>query len=98
MKFVVKSDFLNVPKLRIKPVDKAPHKNHIPAGARIEIGTTEDAKDLTPSEQEAIGILLYAGRIVPASNDKAVKEIDSLVALAAKSTAAASKQESAPAK
>lgn len=76
MKFIAASDFKNVPRLGISPVSGAPNKDHIPKGTRFAIGTSDNIADLRPEQQETIGHLWHAGRIVSEDNTKAAKLID----------------------
>ena len=80
MKFVVATDFLNVPALGLDPVEGAPNDNHIPKGARIEIGDGEDLSAMPVKDQQNIANLFHAGRIVSSDNVKAIKLIDAEVA------------------
>ena len=100
MKLVVASDFCNVAKLELKPVSGAPHEDHVPKGARIEIGDGDDLTQLPVKDQENIANLFHAGRIVSADNVKGIKLIDAEVEMEKKRLAKledATKKAAAPA-
>ena len=97
MKFVAASDFLNVSRLGLKAISGAPHKNHIPKGARFEIGEGENLKELSVQDQENIAHLYHAGRIVSEKNEDAVKLIDAEVKTEADRLAKLEKASKAPA-
>jgi hypothetical protein len=83
MKVVATSDIYRGPKLKdiVTPEDHWPHENHIPKGARFEIGTGETVRDLNPAEQELVGHLYHAGRIISPNNKDGVALIDQEVAI-----------------
>lgn len=89
MKVVASRDFLNVGKLGFTNFTDASgspittHKNHVPKGARFDIGTSDIIGDLIPSDKDKLVWLLPSGGancIVFAKDADTVKKIDKEVA------------------
>lgn len=76
MKLVAASDFRNTANLEI---EDALHPAHVHKGARFTIGAELPVEKLNAGDKRLLAELNAAGRVVEASNTKAVEQIDAEV-------------------
>lgn len=90
MKLIAKSDFRNVPDLGLR--EEFPD-GHIELGEELEIGSGNSFKELSNPDKQIVATLVYAGRVVYASDKEGVAAIKEEVAANAKRKEAVKKAE-----